>query len=996
MSTPAAPDSAESSSLERERLVDYLLVVSRRDPLNAIDGQTTDDPMNIAFEVDVVDQFPRAELQDMPVPPGIALFCIPEGVRFSEKPGIPKFHSFATTAENGQRLYGFCLQFYEQVQTHELRAAAEIARLNGIRNRQKKKERRSLGNPNLELDPSLFSAAEFLAKSTNGGVQSPISLTSERNGSRNSVEKMNNSRRSFKSSTEWHEVPSLSLSDSIKADRLQEDFRVNSLATLAGGESKATIYAPKSICILSKWMFMTQFREFLTNLYRRSLTPSELPLERYICNLVNEIPIPPIGRIRVQFYIADIKISFARPPANNPLSFTNFPFMRLFQHLDENVIVELFEHVLLEHQILLISSQYSLLTIATEALCALIFPFQWHHVYIPLLPQPLLDFLNAPVPFIAGTISSYIRDLETLPRNIIVCDLDHNAIYCKIQYPPLPKKQRAKLLNSLKPLREWRQRKIEEDHLFQHLDSAFDYAPPPESFNRNSISSTLPFGEGTIRYMFLRVFLSLLKNYQEFIINPENIDSIDLFDKESFMKEMGLVNSEFMNQFLSTQCFIHFIEERIFNPSFEDTVAFFDEAIVAKLNRSLLSRTKPTPFLEDSSQNPAQLYICPPPDKNSLKKSTFCYETWPLFDASLFIKPRAVKHFVFKSKFADMKSRTQKFSMSRKFLSPISTSDRDPLSPEEAVAKVFAIWFCLFSSVISSTREGQYLSHAFRILRRMKKLEITPEAVIWTSLIEACGFCKVPEQALKVLEAMQDFNVIADASSYSSLLKVFSQNGDLHRAYQALGASSSAIDESVGIETDRKSNVSFSLGNSLLYGNVVNMKTCSDEFTRTFPGVTISTTETCPTCENLVADEYQRIGWSRDPNDYTTRCNSCKSRFVGRFTLQYFLHSSSEKKMICCEYLSPMVLQKEIDTLLKRVDGKYLSSSDFHRNSPSIFWNIAWHFSNVQLPVGFLLPWLVKRRNSEEMKSAPFLGDISEVNLNASFTNLLHVSRRSQ
>ena len=39
---------------------------------------------------------------------------------------------------------------------------------------------------------------------------------------------------------------------------------------------------------------------------------------------------------------------------------------------------------------------------AAETLSALLFPFSWQHVYIPILPARLLDILQAPVPFLIG------------------------------------------------------------------------------------------------------------------------------------------------------------------------------------------------------------------------------------------------------------------------------------------------------------------------------------------------------------------------------------------------------------------------------------------------------------------------------------------------------------------------------------------------------------------------------------------------------------------
>ncbi len=40
---------------------------------------------------------------------------------------------------------------------------------------------------------------------------------------------------------------------------------------------------------------------------------------------------------------------------------------------------------------------------------ALIFPLVWTHVYIPVLPESLLGVLGAPMPYLIGFHSSFLR-----------------------------------------------------------------------------------------------------------------------------------------------------------------------------------------------------------------------------------------------------------------------------------------------------------------------------------------------------------------------------------------------------------------------------------------------------------------------------------------------------------------------------------------------------------------------------------------------------------
>ena len=58
--------------------------------------------------------------------------------------------------------------------------------------------------------------------------------------------------------------------------------------------------------------------------------------------------------------------------------------------------------VLTEAKVVLQARQPHVLTMAAETLSALLFPFSWQHVYIPILPARLLDILQAPVPFLIG------------------------------------------------------------------------------------------------------------------------------------------------------------------------------------------------------------------------------------------------------------------------------------------------------------------------------------------------------------------------------------------------------------------------------------------------------------------------------------------------------------------------------------------------------------------------------------------------------------------
>lgn len=76
------------------------------------------------------------------------------------------------------------------------------------------------------------------------------------------------------------------------------------------------LYSPKCLCILSRYPLYSTYKMMLTELYRLSIMPSSIPIERVISNFIHEVPAPPRGRVQVQFSVADATICVTRPATN--------------------------------------------------------------------------------------------------------------------------------------------------------------------------------------------------------------------------------------------------------------------------------------------------------------------------------------------------------------------------------------------------------------------------------------------------------------------------------------------------------------------------------------------------------------------------------------------------------------------------------------------------------------------------------------------------------
>ena len=84
-------------------------------------------------------------------------------------------------------------------------------------------------------------------------------------------------------------------------------------ATAGHANSSLSLFAPKCICILSAFPFLTQLRRLVTEFYRHSLSHMSLPIERYIVNFMLELPAPPRGLLEVRYVLPTA--ASAAPPS---------------------------------------------------------------------------------------------------------------------------------------------------------------------------------------------------------------------------------------------------------------------------------------------------------------------------------------------------------------------------------------------------------------------------------------------------------------------------------------------------------------------------------------------------------------------------------------------------------------------------------------------------------------------------------------------------------
>ena len=425
-------------------------------------------------------------------------------------------------------------------------------------------------------------------------------------------------------------------------------------------DSNPTLYSPKSVCILSHWAFFNVFKKFLAQLYRIYKNETPIPLERYVMNFMFDVPLPPCGDTRVQYTLADETVFISRPEPNE-LPLLDISMKPLFECLSLENIVTIVGDLLCERSIVLCSKRLSLLTIAGEALRALIFPFSWQAIYVPVLPRSknTIEFLNSPVPFFMGMCFDLEVEHELVSEveNVVFVDIDRDRIYDADDgyFPRLPELHRKSLMAKLKKVvgpiyrpdasfNELRdclfydqaktisenKRLVEKGKPLdrEHFALLGGHKILNSRLNRTdrskrrtmSIDEQSGFSDIPIRDAFLRLFVHLLANYRKFmrkdldetISSPRN--SVE-FDKVSFINE-NKSSREFLGSLVETQMFAKFISDRCDSSTDSNEIRFFDESIIEKGPRSgslTFGRTitKATPLLDDKSHNIKDTYVVP-------------------------------------------------------------------------------------------------------------------------------------------------------------------------------------------------------------------------------------------------------------------------------------------------------------------------------------------------------------------------------------------------
>lgn len=111
----------------------------------------------------------------------------------------------------------------------------------------------------------------------------------------------------------------------------------------------------------------------------------------------------------------------------NDLRLESTELSDLYKTLGSELLIVVFSTLLLERKVILYTENISILSSCVLGLQTLLYPFEWQHALITILPQNLAEICQAPIPVLAGMLEPITFDIE----DGIVIDLNTRTLVQK-------------------------------------------------------------------------------------------------------------------------------------------------------------------------------------------------------------------------------------------------------------------------------------------------------------------------------------------------------------------------------------------------------------------------------------------------------------------------------------------------------------------------------------------------------------------------------------
>ncbi|XP_066384173.1 uncharacterized protein [Miscanthus floridulus] len=213
-------------------------------------------------------------------------------------------------------------------------------------------------------------------------------------------------------------------------------------------------------------------------------------------------------------------------------------------------VLGLFAGVLLEKQIVVICPNLGVLSAIVLSVIPMIRPFQWQSLLLPVLPMKLIDFLDAPVPFIVSLFGSP-PDIKMKGSSLVRVNVQKDQVKaCSL--PQLPRYK--ELFSNLGPLHA-------------RLSCENSLAKRHPIYKCNEVQADVAWKFLNVMRTYLESLCSDLRFHTITNVQSNN-DRVSSLLKDSFIDSFPSNDRPFIKLFVETQMFSVLSDSRLY--SFEN------------------------------------------------------------------------------------------------------------------------------------------------------------------------------------------------------------------------------------------------------------------------------------------------------------------------------------------------------------------------------------------------------------------------------------------
>ncbi|XP_029649417.1 DENN domain-containing protein 1A isoform X3 [Octopus sinensis] len=287
--------------------------------------------------------------------------------------------------------------------------------------------------------------------------------------------------------------------------------------------------AQTCLCILSSLPWYEIFYRFL-NLLAEISNRTEKNDVTLLLNEAYKLDLPePCSQVTI--VAQEEMFTFTAPDPNKlPSIPASRNLTEYYNAMDTRNMVKIFASLLHERRILFISKKLSRVTACIHAAAALIYPMNWQHLFIPILPNSYTDLLSAPMPFMIGVHSTMMEKTKKMDLSgVVIVDTDNNTVTQDLQ---------------------------DDDSLPDEMTSILK-----KMLKNDKVKSSMQLEGDAISQAFLMSLVRTIGGYRD-ALKFQPSEKIT-FQKDAFLLSRPSSMRPFLEDLLELQIFHEFINERL-------------------------------------------------------------------------------------------------------------------------------------------------------------------------------------------------------------------------------------------------------------------------------------------------------------------------------------------------------------------------------------------------------------------------------------------------